>query len=76
MTLSLEIILAVATLVFSAGGAYYGIARLRRDCNGLGAKTGRMQDEASSRYLKICLALMVNEDSRENREKLADLLAE
>jgi len=76
VTLSLEILFAVASLIFSAGGLVYVLRSVRKDCNGLGAKTGRMTEQANARYLKLCLALMAGEDSLEKRAKLAEMLRE
>lgn len=76
MTLSVEIILAIATVIFSAGGAYYGIARIRKDCNGLGAKTGRLQDDAQRRYLRLVLVIMQLEPDPSKRAALAEFLKE
>lgn len=39
---SLEIMVAAASVIFSAGGAWYAVRQTRKDCNGLGRKTGRL----------------------------------
>lgn len=64
----------VAGIIFLAGQVYRSVGQLRRDLNGLGAKANSDRITAERRYHNLCLALLVIEQTRDGREKMAELL--
>lgn len=56
MTLSVELVVALLTVVFSAGGAWFVLRQVRKDCNGLGRK---------ARTLEIALLLICPADRKD-----------
>lgn len=63
------LILWLAGAIFGAGGAWAAFVRMKKDVNALGRIVRR------DRW-NLVLALMVTSDSRENRERLAELMRE
>ena len=69
-----ELFFEIAAAVFFAGQLFRTVVQLRRDLNGIGAKTNSDRTVAQRRYHNLCLAMLVTEETRDGREKLAALL--
>lgn len=57
-TTMVESVLAMATMIFAAGGLYFTVQQGRRDINGIGRKVNTAVSRAERRYNRVSLALM------------------
>jgi hypothetical protein len=60
---------SLVALIFSAGGFYFGVRRMRKDLNGVGGRQRKMDRN-------FVLILMVICNKREDRELIATLMKE
>ncbi|MGA3295291.1 MAG: hypothetical protein ABSE45_15085 [Candidatus Acidiferrales bacterium] len=56
----IQIAIAIAGVVFSAGGAMFLVKQMRRDLNGIGAKARLIEDKAADRYIALSFAILLS----------------
>jgi hypothetical protein len=68
-----ELLIALFSLAFGAGGAYFALKQGRKDVNGLGRKVNSESTKSETRYNRLCLALMLVCDPQQ-KNKIASIL--
>ena len=70
---TIAIAFSVGSLIFTAGGAYAGFRRLKRDVDGVGRKVNGMQATRERDKEKLLIAMLLT-TSDQDREKIARIL--
>lgn len=69
----IAVALNVLLWAFAAGGAWAVVKQMRKDLNGLGAKSNRIEQDSNRKFTALAILLMAAAPD-EDRELLADRL--
>lgn len=69
----ISLIISAASLIFAAGGLYYGFRALKKDVDGVGRKVNQLDKEREESRRRILTAFLLISTDQE-REKIANLL--
>jgi len=74
--LTIDTVWKIAVAIFAFGGFVFSVRQLKRDLNGLGARTRRDAERNDFRFLTTVVATLVYEDDLDKRRELGKMFLE